>query len=88
MDSLLYREIKYNQDQIDMQRDLLAQMECGCTWGMKFNTKMCNIMQVTAVLTNDQVIVSTARRSTLKMAANLTQILNFKANFHKEFELF
>ena len=22
------------------------------------------------------------------MAANLTQILNFKANFHKEFELF
>ena len=26
--------------------------------------------------------------STLTMAANLTQILNFQANFHKEFELF
>ena len=24
----------------------------------------------------------------IKMAANLTQILNFQANFHKEFEIF
>ena len=33
-------------------------------------------------------IVRTATRYTLKVAANLTQILNFKANFHKEFEPF
>ena len=33
----------------------------------------------------EQVIVRTA---TQKVVANLTQILNFKANFHQEFELF
>ena len=38
--------------------------------------------------TYDQLIVRTATRSTLKMTANLTQILNFKVNFHQEFELF
>ena len=32
--------------------------------------------------------VKTATRSTLKVEANLTQILNFKANFHTEFEPF
>ena len=32
--------------------------------------------------------VRTATRSILKVEANLTQILNFKANFHTEFELF
>ena len=32
--------------------------------------------------------VRTATRTTLKVEANLTQILNFKANFHTEFELF
>ena len=32
--------------------------------------------------------VRTATRITLKVEANLTQILNFKANFHTEFELF
>ena len=32
--------------------------------------------------------VRTATRTTLKVKANLTQILNFKANFHTEFELF
>ena len=36
-DCLLYREIKNNQDQIDMQRDLDALMDWGSTWGMKFN---------------------------------------------------
>ena len=30
--------------------------------------------------------VRTATCSTLKVEANLTQILNFKANFHTEFE--
>ena len=32
--------------------------------------------------------VRTATCSTLKVEANLTQILNFKANFHTEFEPF
>ena len=32
--------------------------------------------------------VRTTTRSTLKVEANLTQILNFKANFHTEFEPF
>ena len=32
--------------------------------------------------------VRTATRTTLKVEENLTQILNFKANFHTEFELF
>ena len=32
--------------------------------------------------------VRTATRSTLKVEANPTQILNFKANFHTEFEPF
>ena len=45
-DCLLYREIKNNQDQIDMQRDLDALMDWGPTWGMKFNAKKCNIMRV------------------------------------------
>ena len=45
-DCLLYREIKNNQDQIDMQRDLDALMDWGSTRGMKFNAKKCNIMQV------------------------------------------
>ena len=45
-DCLLYREIKNNQDQIDMQRGLDALMDWGSTWGMKFNAKKCNIMRV------------------------------------------
>ena len=47
-DCLLYREIKNNQDQIDMQlqRGLDALMDWGSTWGMKFNAKKCNIMWV------------------------------------------
>ena len=32
--------------------------------------------------------VRTATRTTLKVEANLTQILNFKSNFHTEFEPF
>ena len=32
--------------------------------------------------------VRTATRTTLKVEANLTQILNFTANFHTEFEPF
>ena len=44
-DCLLYREIKNNQDQIDMQRDLDTLMDWGSTWGMKFNANKCNIMR-------------------------------------------
>ena len=32
--------------------------------------------------------VRTATRTTLKVEANLAQILNCKVNFHQEFELF
>ena len=38
-DCLLYREVKNNQDQIDMQRDLEALIERGSTWGLKLNAK-------------------------------------------------
>ena len=38
-DCLLCKEIKNNQDQIDLQRDLDALMDWGSTWGMKFNAK-------------------------------------------------
>ena len=43
---------------------------------------------IIAVLTYDQVIVGTATSSILKMRTDQTQILNFKVNFYKEFELF
>ena len=54
---LLYREIKNNQDQINMQRDLDALMDWKSqgrlsyislpySWGMKFNAKKCNIIRV------------------------------------------
>ena len=39
-------------------------------------------------MTKSKSYVRTATRSTLKVEANLTQILNFKANFHTEFEPF
>ena len=35
-----------------------------------------------------KLYVRTATRTILKVEANLTQILNFKANFHTEFEPF
>ena len=45
-DCLPYREIKNNQDQIDIQRDLNELIDWGSTWGMKFSAKKCNIMRV------------------------------------------
>ena len=39
-------------------------------------------------MTKSYVKTATRIFSTLKVEANLTQILNFKANFHTEFELF
>ena len=46
------------------------------------------MLTIIAVLTYDQDMVRTATPCTLNMAANLAQILNLKANFHKEFQLF
>ena len=60
----------------------------GCLAIFKMNRLACAPLTITATLTYDKVIVRTATRSTSKMAANLTQILNFKVNFHQEFELF
>ena len=37
---------------------------------------------------HDQVIVWATTSSTLQMAANLIQLFSFRANFHKEFELY
>ena len=57
-DCLLYREIKTNQDQIDMQRDLDSLMDWGSTWGLNSTQKsitfcgsrvladLCNIFTV------------------------------------------
>ena len=45
-DCLLYKEIKTHQDQIDLQKDLSALESWGSTWGMRFNAKKCNILQV------------------------------------------
>ena len=47
-----------------------------------------NLRQSLLSLHMTKSYVRTATRSTLKVEANLTQILNFKANFHTEFEPF
>ena len=49
---------------------------------------MVNCRQSLLSLHMTKSYVRTATRSTLKVEANLTQILNFKANFHTEFEPF
>ena len=41
-DCLIYRQIKSNNDQIELQRDLNL-LE---SWGMRFNAAKCNIMRV------------------------------------------
>ena len=50
--------------------------------------KSVNETIISSVLTYDQVIVRTATSSTLKVAANLAQILNFKGNFHTKIKVF
>ena len=60
----------------------------GSTATQKGNSVIWFWETIIAVLTYDQVIVRTSTRSTLNIAANPTQILNFKANFYKELELF
>ena len=51
-DCLLYREIKNNQDQIDMQRDLDALMDWGSTWGMKYSMQKSVTLCGSRVLAN------------------------------------
>ena len=45
-DLLIYRSIKSQDDQVKLQRDLHALGSWGERWGMKFNTKKCNIMLI------------------------------------------
>ena len=45
-DCVVYRSIKSRDDQIRLQRDLDALHTWGRCWGMKFNTKKCNIMHM------------------------------------------
>ena len=59
-----------------MQRDLDALMDWGSTRQSLLSLHMT------------KSYVRTATHSTLKVESNLTQILNFKANFHTEFEPF
>ena len=44
--SLYTRQIKSNNDQIDLQRDLNLLESWGAKWGMRFNAAKCNIMRV------------------------------------------
>ena len=55
-----------------------------------FNAKSLNLTARQSLLSLHMTksYVRTATRTTLKVEANLTQILNFKANFPTEFEPF
>ena len=44
-DCLIYRQIKSNNDQIELQRDLNLLESWGVKWGMRFNAAKCNIME-------------------------------------------
>lgn len=45
-DCLMYRPIRSMEDQLALQRDLDSLGRWGDTWGMRFNTKKCNIMSL------------------------------------------
>ena len=45
-DCLIYKQIKNNNDQIELQRDLNLLESWGAKWGMRFNHAKCNIMRV------------------------------------------
>ena len=45
-DCLIYRQIKSNNNQIELQRDLNLLESWGVQWGMRFNAAKCNIMRV------------------------------------------
>ena len=60
-------------------------------WSQSWRTLVININNNSAPGKRAELeksYVRTATRSTLKVEANLTQILHFKANFHTEFEPF
>ena len=48
-DCLIYRQIKSNNDQIELQRDLNLLESWGVKWGMRFNVDKCNIMRVSRI---------------------------------------
>ena len=56
--------------------------------GRKCSHFLANYRQSLLSLHMTKSYVRTATRSTLKVEANLTQILNFKSNFYTEFEPF
>ena len=45
-DCLIYRNIKNNENQIALQKDIHLPENWGNTWGMRFNAPKCNIMRV------------------------------------------
>ena len=45
-DCLICKQIKNNNDQIELQRDPNLLESWGAKWGMRFNPAMCNIMRV------------------------------------------
>ena len=48
-DCLIYRQIKSNNDQIELQRDLNLLESWGVKWVMRFNAAKCNIMRVSRI---------------------------------------
>ena len=48
-DCLIYRLIKSNNDQIELQRDLNLLESWGVKWRMRFNAAKCNIMRVSRI---------------------------------------
>ena len=48
-DCLIYKQIKNNNDQIELQRDLNLLESWGTKWGMRFNPAKCNIMRVSRI---------------------------------------
>ena len=45
-DCLLYSQIKSQEDQHKLQKDLIELEKWATTWGMKFNAKKCYIMRI------------------------------------------
>ena len=48
-DCLIYRRIKSNNDQIELQREQNLLESWGVKWGMRFNAAKCNIMRVSRI---------------------------------------
>ena len=54
-DCLIYRQIKSNNDQIELQRDLNLLESWEVKWGMRFNAAKCNIMRVSRIRLPDLI---------------------------------